>query len=214
MTFLFWNSWNFSYYDKPWEEEIYWLQLRDKLQKKQDKRRQLHRVEIPQIVLTKYGVSNAYDPNPYQRGGKHLQQELSALDMSLPPKRERGSRGKASLFRVTSYIRSHRMDQLGFDIEPMTFYHDKNLRATRYFPPVPSATLHYIDRKLADLSIPRLIKRRLQRVLQKITIAMVLPEDPDSPPTSTPRLGVFKTMHIEQMVSTIDRTASSIPSHL
>jgi hypothetical protein len=128
--------------------------------------------------------------------------------MSLPPKRERGSRGKASLFRVTGYIRSHRMDQLGFDMEPMTFYHDKNLRATRYFPPVPSATLHYIDRQLADSTIPRLIRRRLQRVLQKITIAMTLPEDPESP-TSTPRLGVFKTMHIEQMVSTVDRTTTT-----
>lgn len=129
------------------------------------------------------------------------------MDMSLPPKRERGCRGKASLIRVAGYIKAHQMDRLGFDVEPATFYNDNSLRATRYFPPVPSAVLEHIDQQLNNSKIPRILRRRFQRVIQKITVAVTLPDQPNI--TTEPRLGIAKTMHLEQMVSTIDRISCS-----
>jgi hypothetical protein len=177
---------------QPWEKEIYWLELRDTLQKKAHHRSQLHRAQIPEAILQKYGTKS------------RRQESITAIDMTLPPKRERGRRGRASLQHVSTYVNTHFMNQLGFDVEPVTFYRQNDLIAIKYEPPVPSEILQHIDRQLAYPLVSRVIRRRLQRVLQQIPIAVLLSSDSE---TKTQRLGIVKTMHIEYMVSTIDRSS-------
>lgn len=172
--------------------------MRDKLQNKADRRKQLHRIQIPEAILKKYQLMDRHDKDG--QGG------TSAIDVLLPPKRDRGRRGKASLKQVTAYIKAHRMDRLGFNVESVTFHHHKDLTANKYHPPVPSAVLQHIDRQLADPTLSRIVRRRLQRVLQKIPIATTLAADNSI--TTTTKLGIIKTMHIEHMVSTIDRPSS------
>jgi hypothetical protein len=173
--------------------------LRDKLQKKADKRKQLHRAQIPETILKKYPLTD--------RHGTYSQEGTEVADMLSPPKRERGCRGKASLKHVTAYIKAHHMDRLGFNVESVTFHHHNDLTGNKYYPPVPSAVLRHVDRQLADSTVSRIMRRRLQRVLQKIPIAAVLVVD--SSATTPTKLGIVKTMHIEHMVSTIDRGPSS-----
>jgi hypothetical protein len=170
------------------------------LQKKENKRKQLHRAEIPDSIFEKYGIDRTSSkiPSKYRK-------EVLPPDINSPPKRERGRRGRASFALVLSYIKVHHMDQLGFDVKPMTFYHDNELISDNYYPPIPSNALEHIVKKLNDHTLPRIIRRRFQRVIQKIPIATILPDDSVS---EKGRLGIIKTMHIEEMVSSIDRNTS------